>query len=111
MRASKRCFAVFLFVAWAVASVPLHAAPIGWELFGVTFSDGASASGTFTYDAGVDLYSAWNIVVTPGILTAYDYQLGLMVGSWVSTPPGRLTLWPSHRQPRADKCVCRSSAP
>src|SRR2546423_1702207 len=76
----KRCFGLLLFVACSVASAPLHAGPILWQLVGVTFNDSATASGTFTYDSVTDTYSAWNISVTPGIFTAYTYQPGVDSG-------------------------------
>lgn len=97
MRWQKQGFGFFVFVAWLAASVPLHATPIVWQLAGVTFTDGATASGAFTYDAALDIYSAWNIVVTPGIFTAYNYQPGVDSGflglhsagqvDFVATPP------------------------
>ncbi len=68
---------IFVFGAGLIASVPLRAQPIVWQLVGLTFSDGATASGTFAYDAASGLYDAWNISVTPGIFTAYDYQPGV----------------------------------
>jgi hypothetical protein len=86
----QKHFGLFVFVAWLVMSVPLHATPIVWQLTGATFSDGATASGTFSYDATLDLYSAWNIVVTPGIFTAYDYTPGVDGGFVGIHPPGQV---------------------
>jgi hypothetical protein len=47
-----------------VTSPPAYASPIVWTLEDVTFQDGATASGSFSYDATVDDYSAWNIFVS-----------------------------------------------
>jgi hypothetical protein len=74
MRWFKQPIVLFVLMVGLAASVPLQAGPIVWQLVGVTFSDGASASGSFTYDAATDVYSAWNISVAAGILTAYTYQ-------------------------------------
>ena len=43
-----------------------QAAPLTWTLSGVTFNDGASASGWFVYDAGVG----------PGLLSSFDIFTG-----------------------------------
>jgi hypothetical protein len=49
------------------------AAPITWNLSGVTFSDAATASGTMTWDADSQVLSSWNISVTNGNLSAFTY--------------------------------------
>jgi hypothetical protein len=90
MRWQRQCFGFFVFVAWLVASVPLNATPVLWQLVGVTFTDGATASGAFTYDAALDIYSSWNIIVTPGTLTAYDYQPGVDSGFLGIHPAGQV---------------------
>ena len=90
MRWQKQGFGFFVFVAWLAASVPLQATPIVWQLAGVTFTDGATASGAFTYDAALDLYSAWNIRVTPGIFTAYNYRPGVDAGFLGIHPTGQV---------------------
>jgi hypothetical protein len=86
----KRHLVVFAAVAFFAASVPLRAAPITWQLGGVTFSDGATASGTFIYDASLDTYSAWNISVTAGIFTTFNYQLGVDGGFVGNHPAGQV---------------------
>ena len=86
----KRCFWFALFVACSIASVPLYSSPIVWQLAGVTFGDGATAAGSFTYDAASDLYSAWNIHVTAGTLTAYHYQPGIDGGFLGIHPAGQV---------------------
>src|SRR5262249_10560937 len=90
MPSPKRRLSLLILVTGLVGDVPSHAGPIVWQLFGVTFSDGATASGTFTYDASSDLYSAWNITVTPGILTAYNYRPGIDSGFVGIHPAGQV---------------------
>lgn len=41
-----------------------HAVPVTWTLQNVSFVDGATASGSFTYDASTQTYTAWNITTT-----------------------------------------------
>lgn len=43
-----------------------HAAPLTWSLTGVEFDDGASATGTFVFDADTNSISDINITVTGG---------------------------------------------
>ncbi len=57
-----RC--VFIVVASLVTAVRANAFPLIYTLVGVTFSDGATASGTFTYDADTGVYSNINISTT-----------------------------------------------
>lgn len=42
------------------------ASPVTWQLSGVTFEDGASASGSFSYDAATDTVLAYSISVGKG---------------------------------------------
>lgn len=46
--------------------LPANAAPVVWTLDGVTRSDGGTVTGSFTYDAATNTYSAINIISTPG---------------------------------------------
>jgi hypothetical protein len=41
-----------------------RAVPVTWTLHNVSFVDGATASGSFTYDAATQVYTAWNITTT-----------------------------------------------
>ena len=62
-------FALSLF--WASAS----ASPTLWTLKGVAFSDGGTASGSFFYDAGLNMYSGVNVTTTTGgVLAGATYQ-------------------------------------
>lgn len=51
-----------------------QASPITWTLSGVTFSDGATASGSFTMDAAAHTWSSLNISTTTGVLSAFTYD-------------------------------------
>jgi hypothetical protein len=61
----------------AFFSLSAHATPVVWNLSGVTFEDGGTASGSFTYDADTGAYSAISISTTAGtvITTAMDYDV------------------------------------
>jgi hypothetical protein len=54
-------------------AVPAAASPVTWDLT-ATFTDGATAIGTFSYDASTSTYSDVSIVTTPGAMpgTIYD---------------------------------------
>ena len=56
----RQMFLVLFFLLSAAAS----AAPVTWTLNDVLFNDGATATGSFDYDASTGSYSAINIVTT-----------------------------------------------
>lgn len=51
---------------WSSWYFTVQAPPKTWTLQGVTFSDGGTASGWFTYDATTQQISSWNIAVSGG---------------------------------------------
>lgn len=51
----------------AVIAGAAHAVPVVWTLNHVSFVDGATASGSFSYDAATQIYTAWNITTTPTV--------------------------------------------
>ncbi len=53
-------------LALAFVAGSADAFPVVWQLSGVTFADGGTASGSFVYDASTNTYSAVNITTTPG---------------------------------------------
>lgn len=57
-----------LLLLLTIGVVPLagRMAPVVWTLSGVTFDDGGTASGTFTYDVGTNSYSSVAITTTNG---------------------------------------------
>lgn len=66
--------AVCLLGAWTAA--PADATPIKWTLHDVTFVDGATASGSFVFDADTGAVSSVNIVTTDGaVVTGATYTL------------------------------------
>lgn len=66
-----------LAAAFCLASAPVHATPVKWHLVDVTFNDGGSASGYFTYDASTNAISSANIVTTAGsVRGGATYQIG-----------------------------------
>ena len=56
-----------LLILLCVPSVA-SADPITWDLVGVTFADGGTASGFFVYDALTNMVSSINIVTSPGTM-------------------------------------------
>jgi hypothetical protein len=56
------------------ASLPAQAAQIKWNLDDVTFTDGTTASGSFTIDAAAHTWSAFDITTTNGALSAFHYD-------------------------------------
>jgi hypothetical protein len=55
-------------------ALPAQATPITWNLDGVTFSDGTTASGSFTIDAAAHTWSSLNISTMSGVLSAFTYD-------------------------------------
>jgi len=66
--------ALAMSAALLAAIVPAQAAPITWTLNGVTFNDGATASGSFVYDALTHAGSSFNISTTAGTLSAFTFD-------------------------------------
>lgn len=54
-----------------VGSMSAIAMPITWNLQGVTFNDGGTASGSFVYDADTSTYSSINIQTTGNLSFTY----------------------------------------
>ncbi len=61
--------ALTLFVLFCVPSIA-SADGITWDLSGVTFDDGGTASGSFVYDASTNKYSSIDIITTSGTTLA-----------------------------------------
>ncbi len=55
-----------LLCATIIGAGHLSAAPVTWTLTGVTFNDGGTASGTFTWNADTDTIGDYSISVTGG---------------------------------------------
>ena len=57
---------IALVAVTVMMSMSANAAPVVWTLNGVTFDDGGTASGSFTYDADTNTFSAIAITTTAG---------------------------------------------
>ena len=81
---TKFRFTLLLAICASFLLVPAaQATPIIWYLSNVTFTGGGMASGSFTYDASTNTYSAINISTTGGSLPATTYtadSIGLASG-------------------------------
>lgn len=81
------------------AATQAHAVPITWTLENVTFTDGASATGSFTIDADDQVWSAFNISTTAGpSLSAFTYDptnSGLYFNGF---GPNSFTIMPANGQ-------------
>lgn len=58
------------------ASLPAQASPITWNLNGLAFDDGTTASGSFVWDADSHTSSSFNISTMAGDLPAFTYNTG-----------------------------------
>ena len=59
--------------ALVLASVPAQATPVTWTLSGI-FNDGATASGSFVWDADTNTSPIFSISTTGGTLGAFTYD-------------------------------------
>ncbi len=50
----------------SILAAPAHSTPVTWTLQNIVFGDGGTASGSFTYDADTNTYSAVDITTTAG---------------------------------------------
>jgi len=55
---------------------PVQATPLTWHLQDVAFTDGATASGSFTIDTDTQTHTDFSVSVTAGNLPAYTYDNG-----------------------------------
>lgn len=51
------------------------ATPLTWTLQGVTYEDGATASGAFVIESTTGDILSWDITTTPGLLEGFHYDL------------------------------------
>jgi hypothetical protein len=56
-------------VLFALFSLPAYAVPVVWSVDGLARADGGTVSGSFTYDADTNTYSAINVTTTAGAST------------------------------------------
>lgn len=79
--------------ALLTATLPASAIPITYQLTDVKFTDGTSATGSFVFDADTKKSSGYNILTSPGILSAFTWSLqnsGLYYGGGAG--PNNFTL-------------------
>jgi hypothetical protein len=83
---------VMIVVVLLAGSMSANAVPLVWNLQGVTFDDGGTATGSFVYDANTSTYSAINIqttgnlsftYTTSGLIGGGPFALAVTTGSFV----------------------------
>jgi hypothetical protein len=81
-------FAGFL-LATLAASFQVAAAPQFWTLNAVRLSDGAIATGSFSYDDATQTIATWNLRVSDGpSFLGFSYVPGNSVAYTMNSPPG-----------------------
>lgn len=65
---------IIVAVTFACSALSAQATPLTWNLSGVTFDDGATASGYFTWDAATSTAGAFSISTTAGSLSPFTYD-------------------------------------
>lgn len=65
--------ALLLLTSALVMAPASFGSTVTWNLNNVTFSDAATATGSFDFDADTQTLSNWNISVTSGTLSAFTY--------------------------------------
>jgi hypothetical protein len=70
-----RAFAVGALMS-LLSALPAQAAPITWNLSGVSFTDGTAATGSFTIDWQNQSWSSFSVATQTGVLPAFDYTPG-----------------------------------
>jgi uncharacterized repeat protein (TIGR01451 family) len=86
---------LFLVVSASAASAQTHT----WNLSGVQFGDGTSATGWISYDQGTNTVLNWFVAVQAGTLTARTYYPGNSTGRTLAFGGAQRTIfleeWPS----------------
>lgn len=78
VRRRKGVMFAVIFSIVSLFSVSASAVEVVWYLDGVTFDDGSTAEGSFTFDADSNTYSAFNITTTPGTIVTETYSFDLI---------------------------------
>ncbi len=71
---------IIVLLLLTISAVPADASPVTWDLT-LTFTDAATADGTFVYDASTNTYSAIDITTTAGTIPGYHYTQSPIVGN------------------------------
>jgi len=94
---------VLIMIAACLTLLSASAAPVTWTLQGVTFNDGGTASGSFSYDAVAGTYSSINITTTAG--TAFSGATYLAVDPGNSSTSTVLRVVPNAGSANAGTAV------
>jgi len=66
----KRFYSITFFLLFSGIA---NGTPMTWYLHDVTFDDGTNATGSYVYDADVNVWSEWNVSVEDGTLPGFTY--------------------------------------
>jgi PEP-CTERM motif len=70
----------------------VYAGPVTWNLLGVTFADGGTATGSFTFDTTLNHYTNWSVVTsTVGGFTGFSYTTATSTADPCCTDELKLT--------------------
>jgi hypothetical protein len=75
-------------------SQPASATPLTWNLVGVTFDDGGTATGSFVFDATTGIFSAISIVTSPDPALGRGATYGIPTGLGSATFFDTITSFP-----------------
>jgi hypothetical protein len=81
MNNARLAFAALL-APLVLAATAAQALPVQWVLTDVEFDDGATATGSFIYDALADSFSAVSVATAGGVLPDTAYAAVLFGGAW-----------------------------
>jgi hypothetical protein len=76
------------------------ATPLTWDLVGVTFSDGGTATGSFVFDADTGAFSAISVVTSPDPALGRGTTYGVPTGVGSSTFFDTITSFPAGGKDR-----------
>jgi hypothetical protein len=79
--------AVLVGATLLASSQAVHAIPVTYQLQDVTFTDGATASGSFIYDADTRSRGAFQVTTTDGVLPGFTYD-GISSGMYLGGGSG-----------------------
>ena len=81
-----------VFVSILVASAACASADTTWNLVGVNFSDGATATGFFTVDSGFDALTNWDITVSGSDISGADFHYTFADSNYYDISPTEVGL-------------------
>lgn len=81
-------------------SQPASATPLTWNLVGVTFDDGGTATGSYVFDADTGIFSAISIVTSPDPALGRGTTYGVPTGIGSATFFDTITSFPAAGKDR-----------